>query len=47
MLFSSGTNMPPMSDKRERLSLHIIFALFLKFGLRYLFTFGTLKLLVL
>ena len=36
MLFFSGAIIPLVGDKIERLLLHIVFALFLKFGLHYL-----------
>ena len=36
MLFFSGAIIPLVGNKRKRLFLHIVFALFLKFGLRYL-----------
>ena len=36
MLFFSGTIIPFGGDKRERLLWHHVFALFLKFGVRYL-----------
>ena len=48
MLFFSGASIPLMSDKKERLLLHIAFAAFF-FNLAYviyLFIFGTLKLVV-
>ena len=37
VIFSSGAIIAPVGDKRERLLIHFVLALFLKFGLHYIY----------